>query len=322
MYHRVASLELDPWALCVTAQHFAEHLEVLKKEARPISLKQLVQAHRQGQIPDRAVAVTFDDGYADNLYSAKPLLELYDIPATVFVASGYVGHQHEFWWDELERILLQPGMLPEILTLGINGKTYQWELGEAAEYSEDNYLRYCGWTVDWQEAPSLRQSLYFSLHQLVQPLPEAERREVINNLRAWSGVKLAGRPTHHALSREELLTLSRGKLIEVGSHTVTHPFLAALPKSSQLDEIRHSKSFLEESIGQPVKNFAYPYGVYAKETVKIVQKVGFDSACATIADSVWRGTHRFQLPRVGVENHDGEAFAGWLSQMFNHEMIV
>ncbi|MGB5618733.1 MAG: polysaccharide deacetylase family protein, partial [Desulfobacterales bacterium] len=154
MYHRVASLELDPWALCVTTQNFAEHLEVLQKEARPISLKQLVQAHTQGHIPDRAVAVTFDDGYADNLYDAKPLLEKYNIPATVFVASGFVGHKYEFWWDELERIFLQPGTLPEILTLSVNGKTYQWELGEAADYSEDNYLRYCGWTVDWQEAPS------------------------------------------------------------------------------------------------------------------------------------------------------------------------
>ena len=174
MYHRVAELEVDPWALCVTARHFSEHLEVLQKEAQPISLKQLVRAHLEGKIPDRAVAVTFDDGYADNLYSAKPLLEKYNIPATVFVASGYIGHQGEFWWDELERIFLQPGTLPEILTLSINGKSYQWELGEAAAYSEDNYQRYCGWTVDWQEAPGLRQSLYLSLHQLVQPLPEAE----------------------------------------------------------------------------------------------------------------------------------------------------
>ncbi|MBT8363745.1 MAG: polysaccharide deacetylase family protein, partial [Deltaproteobacteria bacterium] len=123
-------------------------------------------------------------------------------------------------------------------------------------------------------------------------------------------------------SREELLTLSQGELIEVGSHTVTHPFLSVLPKSSQLDEIRCSKTFLEESIGQPVRSFAYPYGIYAKETVKIVRKAGFDSACATIVDSVWRGSHRFQLPRLGVDNFDGEAFAGWLSQMFNYEMAL
>lgn len=322
MYHRVAELEVDPWALCVTARHFAEHLEILQKETQPISLKQLVRAHLEGKIPDRAVAVTFDDGYADNLYSAKPLLEKYSIPATVFVASGYVGHQHEFWWDELERIFLQPGTLPAILTLSIHGKNYQWELGEAADYSEDNYQRYCGWTVDWQEAPSLRQSLYLSLHQLLQPLSEAEQRQVIDNLRAWSGIKLERRPTYHALSREELLTLSQGKLIEIGSHTVTHPFLAALPKSSQLNEIQRSKTFLEESIGRPVRNFAYPYGIYAKETVKIVRKAGFDSACSTIVDNVWHGSHRFQLPRVGVENLDREAFAGWLSQMFNDEMNV
>ena len=139
---------------------------------------------------------------------------------------------------------------------------------------------------------------------------------MIDNLQAWSDVKLARRPTHGALSREKLLTLSQGEMIEVGSHTVTHPFLAALPRSLQLDEVRCSITFLEESIGRPVRNFANPYGIYAKETVKLVRKAGFESACASIGDSVLHGSHRFQIPRVGVENLDGEAFAEWLSQMF------
>src|SRR5437773_7329055 len=129
LYHRVADVRPDPWSLCVTPQHFAEHLEVLRQQSRPMHLQQLVSRLRDGNLPRHAVAITFDDGYADNLLQAKPALERYDIPATVFVATGNIEQAHEFWWDELERLLLQPGTLPEELRLSIDGKTYRWELG-------------------------------------------------------------------------------------------------------------------------------------------------------------------------------------------------
>ena len=309
MYHRIAEQDVDPWAMCVTTQHFAEHLEVLQKEAHPISLRQLVRMHKEGNIPDRAIAVTFDDGYADNLHSARPILEQYNIPATVFVASGHIGHEREFWWDELERILLQPGTLPEILTLRINNKTFKWRLSEAVDNGEDKYHRYCEWIVDGQEGPGLHHTLYFTLHQLLQPLPEVERRKVMDDLLTWAGDKPVRRSTHRALSIEELLALRQGELIEVGSHTVSHPFLSALPESVQQDEIQRGKSILEECIGQPVRSFAYPYGNYSKETVEIVRESGFDCACSINKDSVWHGSDLFQLPRISVEDWNGEEFA-------------
>ncbi|HET9531812.1 MAG TPA: polysaccharide deacetylase family protein, partial [Blastocatellia bacterium] len=104
MYHRVAEVRSDPWSLCVTPQHFAEHMEILRRHARPISLRELTGALREGSVPRRSVVVTFDDGYLDNLKNARPLLERYDIPATFFIATGYLGGEREFWWDELERM--------------------------------------------------------------------------------------------------------------------------------------------------------------------------------------------------------------------------
>ncbi len=90
-YHRVTDLPCDPYEQAVTPSHFAEHLEVLRKECCPLPLQDLLQAVQQGRVPRRAVAVTLDDGYADNLHNAKPLLERYAIPATVFVATGNLG---------------------------------------------------------------------------------------------------------------------------------------------------------------------------------------------------------------------------------------
>jgi peptidoglycan/xylan/chitin deacetylase (PgdA/CDA1 family) len=155
----------------------------LRRHAHPIKLQELPQGLLDNNLPDRSVVVTFDDGYADNLYDAKPLLERYDIPATVFLTTGYVGHEREFWWDELDRLLLQPGTLPGVLRLSVDGNMYQWELGEAAYYSEDTTRRRRRWRA-WKDALSSRHRLYRSLWELLRPLTEGERQKVLDALLA------------------------------------------------------------------------------------------------------------------------------------------
>ncbi|HSE98315.1 MAG TPA: polysaccharide deacetylase family protein, partial [Blastocatellia bacterium] len=120
LYHRIADSASDPWSLCVTPQHFAEHLEVLAKHGFVVRLERLARALDGGRLPHRSAVITFDDGYVDNLWNARPLLEQFDLPATVFVTTGNTGRSREFWWDELERLILQPGTLPESLRLTIN----------------------------------------------------------------------------------------------------------------------------------------------------------------------------------------------------------
>ena len=85
VYHRVAQGNVDPWALGVSPAHFAQQLQALKSIANPVSLEGLVNAKSDRELPPRPVCVTFDDGYADNLLAAKPALESYRVPGTVFV---------------------------------------------------------------------------------------------------------------------------------------------------------------------------------------------------------------------------------------------
>ena len=317
LYHRVAELRSDPWYLAVAPRRFDEHLEVLRRHARPMRLQQLSQALLNGnKLPDRSVVVTFDDGYADNLHNAKPLLEHHDVPATVFLTTGYLGHEREFWWDELDRLLLRPGALPERLSLTVDGGTYRWELGEAARYGEDAARCHRRWRA-WEEAPSSRHSLYNSLWELLHPMAEDERRRVLDELRGWAGAEPAGSPSHRLLSLEEVVALAQGELIEVGAHTVTHPALSTLPPVSQRDEILGSKVQLEEILGRPVTSFAYPYGNRSAETVGIVREAGFACACSTRADVVRRSTNHFKLPRAHVQDWDREEFATWLSRWFS-----
>lgn len=105
MYHRIADLESDLWKLAVTPEHFSEHLELLRRSFGVIALRKLVENLRAETLKPNSIVITFDDGYRDNLHTAKPLLESAGLPATVFVASGYVDSERDFWWDELEQLL-------------------------------------------------------------------------------------------------------------------------------------------------------------------------------------------------------------------------
>jgi peptidoglycan/xylan/chitin deacetylase (PgdA/CDA1 family) len=311
LYHRVAEAANDPWQLCVTPGHFAEHLEVLRKHGHIMPLQKLVTSLKSGKLPRRAVVITFDDGYADNLLNAKPILEKHDAPATVFVASGYMGRKREFWWDELDKLFLQPGTLPETLRLNVNGGVHEWQLGRAAHYSDAAFNQHRHWKA-WESADSNpRHLIYHSLWELMQPLPDGERQKVRDELISWSRQDSTARSTHRALTRDEVSLLARGGLVEIGCHTVTHPALSALAPASQEDEIRQSKASLEDVVGRSVVSFAYPYGRpcdYTQQTVSLVRDAGFSCACSTSAVAVSRQADCFQLPRVQVVDCNGDEF--------------
>ena len=319
LYHRVAKLRTDPWGLAVTPRRFAEHLEVLRERANPVQLGELTRTLGDGGLPDRSVVVTFDDGYLDNLLNAKPLLERYEVPATVFVASGFIGQEREFWWDELDRLLLQPGTLPERVQLSVDSETYDWELGEAAEYTREDFQVHRGWKA-WTGSQTPRQQLYTALYDLLRPLGAAERRRKFAEVRAWRVDGPGRRPRHRPLSVEEIGRLREGGLVEVGAHTVNHPLLSEVPTAVQRREISQSKARLEEILGHDVSSFAYPYGKtadYGAETVDLVRRAGFACACSTVTDVVRRSSDPFQLPRFWVRNCSGERLATQLEKWFD-----
>jgi peptidoglycan/xylan/chitin deacetylase (PgdA/CDA1 family) len=309
----VAEVSSDPQLLSVTPQHFAEQLDILRKYCRPIPLEQTDQLLR------RSVVVTFDDGYADNLWNGKPLLARYDVPATVFVTSACVGQEREFWWDELETLLLECKTLPETLELNINGGIRQWRLGASADYGEDASNHYPSWTVAEKHDPSPRQFVYRSLHQLLRPMPEREQQKVLNQLRHVAGASSNGGSTSRPLSPAEVIELDQGGLVEVGSHTVTHPVLSTLPVVEQRTEIERSKADLEKVLGRPVSSFAYPFGTrsdYSQETVAATRDAGYHRACSNFAGIVGPATDRFQLPRFLVRDWDGDEFNRRLHEWF------
>lgn len=316
-YHRIADLGSDPHPVCVSPAHFAEQLEVLKKNSHVLSLQRFNQALRNGRIPPGAVVITVDDGYADNLYQGKPLLERFDLPATVFITTGHLGVPREFWWDKLEQIFLQPGTLPDRLSLTVGATRHEWQLRDACNYGEDDVHRHRAWNLSLGNDPSPRHRLYRDLHRLLKPMAAVEQERILHDLCAWAGRKATARESHRFLAPEEINRLAYGGLIEVGAHTVTHPILSPLSEAPQRDEILSSKTQLEDILGSPVTSFAYPYGSrrdYSKETVAIVRDAGFECACTTTADVIFNHDDPFELPRIYVGNWPADEFAqrlGW-----------
>ncbi|MEX2382396.1 MAG: polysaccharide deacetylase family protein [Opitutales bacterium] len=313
LYHRVAQVRPDPWGLCVSPENFAEHLEVLQRTGRPIlHLTDLERKLRNGPLPRGAIVITFDDGYADNLYNAQPLLARYKTPATFFIATGCIDRHREFWWDELDRILLQPGNLPPKLSLILNQRRYEWNLRDDSAYSENDSRKHCTWTTG-NEAPTRRHSLYRELWEHLANIDESEKDEIIDRLARWGNLPRTSRPSHASLTSDELQTLANNKHIEIGAHSVNHPMLASLTPLQQSKEIEDSKIFLEKLLNRPVRSFSYPHGNLSNETVSLVRDAHFNCACSTVADIVRKGSDPFQLPRIEVKNWGGGKFKRQLS---------
>jgi peptidoglycan/xylan/chitin deacetylase (PgdA/CDA1 family) len=312
MYHRVTELPNDPYLLAVRPDHFAEQMQGIRKHCIPMRLKELVEALRERKVPNRAVVVTFDDGYADNLHEAKPVLEHYEVPATVFVTAGQVGKRREFWWDDLDRVLLQPGTLPARLRLAMKGTAWECELGDARTYTENDYRQHRDWHIERQDDPGPRQRLFRTLYARLSGLSGSERETVLDELLAWAGAERTGRRSHCALTAEELILLQAGGLVDVGAHTMTHPYLAALTGAEQNCEIRQSKECLEAILGRPVTTFAYPHGSTTPESVAALNDAGFVGACCSHSDAVWRDADPFCLPRVVVRDWSWKPFKRWL----------
>jgi peptidoglycan/xylan/chitin deacetylase (PgdA/CDA1 family) len=306
MYHRIAEPSIDPWGLAVSPNHFAEHLEILKKYTQPMSFRELALAKQAGKCPERAVAITFDDGYADNLYLAKPILDQYEVPATVFIATGYTGKPREFWWDELENICFQPGQLPDKLTLALPSETFEWQLGEAVNCQESELNNHQ--MRAWEAPPGTRMYLYHEIWQKLQDLTDLEREKALDQIAIWSNYQPTPRLTHRPMTAEELISLESSGWIEIGAHTVNHVALTAHAPSIQKIEIEESKIYLEKLLNHSISTFTYPFGIYDQETVSIVKDLGFVGACSTVESTVWQWSDRFILPRFCVLDWDGAEF--------------
>ena len=128
LYHRVTTLISDPQLLAVSPDHFRAHLQFLKSNYTLVRFEE-----DWSKVEKPAVAITFDDGYADNARETLPILEKLRVPATFFVSTGTIGTEHEFWWDELEHLVFGENYFPLQFALADDRFGRTWPTSTAAE---------------------------------------------------------------------------------------------------------------------------------------------------------------------------------------------
>ena len=293
MYHRIASLAADPWELAVQPNHFEAQMRELRKHADIVPLFRLREEFRKGRRSRPAVAITFDDGYADNLTVAKPILERYEAPATVFLATGYVGRREEFWWNRLARLLLGEQVLPVSQELSARGEIFLWD---------DPALGMAG-----SAAHQARRRLHDRLWDWLCGQTEEDRSKVLQLLETRMEAPLPADRDGWPLTPDEVGALVAGGLVDIGAHTVTHPMLSRLPSGDKAIEIRQSRAYCRRLSGRDPACFAFPHGDLDDECVALTREAGFDIACTSEPDLVWSTGNPHRTPRIFVRNEGGAA---------------
>ena len=274
-YHRIGTFKPDPWDMAVSEEHFEEHLQVLTRVAEPRDVEDLEAVGPRGRL---RVALTFDDGYRDNVERVLPLLEAYGVPATFMVVAGEVRRDLEFFWDALERLTSIPGpawerLVGEAVTRGLVGP--HWET-EPTDPEEGPVGDWSAFALEGSSSPR---------HRLCAELVGALRRRDAgwrdDQLRTFATVAdVATRPRldRRSVDAQDLDRLNDCALARVGAHSFSHSLLGSRPWPEALAEMRSSRELLEEHVGRRVEHFAFPFGEVSPELSSMAREAGYGRA--------------------------------------------
>lgn len=271
IFHRVLA-EPDPLMPDLpTADRFEATMRWVKAWFNVLPLGDAIEQLFAGTIPSRALAITFDDGYADNESIAAPILKRLQLTATFFVSTGFLDGGC-MWNDRVieamrgsrvDPIALQPqglGSLP---------------LTSAAD----------------------RSRAIASVLSAIKHMEPARRQAAVEAVVAAAGDPPAPAPMMSSTQVRSLRSLG----MDIGAHTVSHPILTRLTAGAAFDEMMRSKRELETMLSESVRLFAYPNGVpgqdYAAEHTAMARECGFEGAVSTSWGAASIHSDRFQLPR-------------------------
>ncbi len=293
-YHRVLEhAELDDFnfdvdLISASAEGFRQQMRHLRDRFTPLRFDQVLSCMDAGQrLPERAVLVTFDDGYDDNYRVAFPILRDLGMSAMFFVSTGHIDTGEPYIYDWLVQMVCT---------------------------TTASVLRAPELGIEWEIPAGLgaRRELASRLLDCLKSLDDAGQSTLVGRLeQEWNLPRAVGHVDCRPMTWEQLREMHRDGM-EIGSHGVGHRMLAKLPIQQMTEEVVQSKSTLERELGAPAHVISYPVGgpdAFDTETIEVVRAAGFRMACSYITGSSRVAAEsRYSMRRLPVEREMDHAW--------------
>ncbi|XXF79959.1 polysaccharide deacetylase family protein [Myxococcaceae bacterium GXIMD 01537] len=290
-YHKVQQEPAGVWGERVLdAEEFERHVAFLAREYEPLHLPALMDALRRREpLPPRAVVLTFDDGYRNNLRVAAPILRRYRVPATLFVATGLVGTGAWMWAYELEHVFSR------------------YPLSRIQECARHPVVaHFCSLGLD-------KRVTMLACVEYLKLMPASEQQAVLARLRET--LPVAQDEENRFLSWDEVRELRDTYGFEIGAHTASHAILTRQSPEEVERELRECRDTLERELGARPTLFAYPNGDTNAEVSALVGRY-FEAGFTTCPSACLPSLSPLELPRFAAPARVSElAFRLALQQM-------
>jgi len=295
-YYRISnSKEEDFLKMVVSPKHFKKQMRYLKKKYDILPLTELVEkiANRQ-PLPPRSIAITFDNGYKNTYFSARPVLKELNIPATVFLVTDNIGTEDLLWFDEIIEL--------------VKNSPLKWIVIKLDNFEE---------TYNLSDTHS-KNKLISRLLEITRSTVYHERREYLPKLKKLLQVDKIANPEKILLNWQEIKEML-GNNIDFGSHGRTYVELSVLSTVELDSEIYDSKKAIEANIGRRVSLFSYPSGRERDISYFAINRLrgggaGYKAACMSILGKNKDTRDLFKLKRRGIEKASSTSFFGLFSK--------
>jgi peptidoglycan/xylan/chitin deacetylase (PgdA/CDA1 family) len=263
---------------------FERHMELIARRFSAVSLDDVALfLNGDKTLPQRAVAITFDDGYKDNFRYAAPILNRFGIPATFYVLVGAVDRSKAPWYCVLRHAFW-------------TARNPKWTDPATSTVHDltDSRTREAAFTdaagICARSSPSAREDLVESATHSLEPEPFPNENDL---MMTWDDARMLAKSGHI-----------------VGSHTVSHPNVAHVSADDAHSELADSKIKLEKELGTPVKHFSYPHPAlnpsWNESTLKITEELGYATAVTTTVGAVRSDARPLAIPRTYIPREESE----------------
>lgn len=265
----------------VSPKMFEKQICFLKNHFNIISLSDVVShIHNRIPFPPKTIAITFDDGYKNNYQHAYPILRLYRVPFTIFLTTGYIGNRKKVWWHHLQEIV---NYCEEKISIRIGSRILEFDLSVLSD----------------------KRRLFSEVRRLILSFPDQEEN-FLRYLQSKTGFSTKPEGNGPFLSWKDVQKLAMDPLVELGSHTISHPPITRLSKVTLEHELIRSKETLEEAVQSRINFFAYPYGNYKapRSLVRSIRAAGYQCALTALPGKTYMDSSLFNLKRISISGQD------------------